>query len=79
VFIHNDGTEYYAMAGDGIVIPSETEGHPMTALFPTMKAGTYTVRFQVKVDTVPAWTAAGTPLECAAVRQTKMIILETKR
>lgn len=79
VFTHSDGTQYYGRTGDGIVHLSEPNPAPLTTFFPTMKAGTYSVIFQAKADTVPAWTAAGVPIEGWGVRQAALIILETKR
>lgn len=79
VFTHADGTQYFAKAGDGIITPGAPNATPLCAMFPSMKAGTYTVKFQGKIDSLPAWTAAGTPIEPAGLRQSKLIVLETKR
>lgn len=79
VFIHSDGTKYFTKAGDGIISPNQPNMCALTAYFPSMKAGTYTVKFQGKIDTVPAWTAAGMAIEACGLRNAKLIILETKR
>lgn len=79
VFIHSDGTKYFTKAGDGIVQNNMPNMCALTAYFPSMKAGTYTVKFQGKIDTVPAWTAVGSQIEACGLRNSKLIILETKR
>lgn len=74
---HSDGTKYYAKLANGIQEVGSTKSSALTAVFSTMKAGTYTFEVQFKADINPAWV--NTPIECFAVRMVTVIILETKR